>query len=263
MGRVKCDHIKRLITLTSDNIKRLSLYLDFTHSEVYNLKKMENSFNMKQWCCWNVTTKWRREIYLEQRFPTGLPRHMWVSLNNSLGTMNYWHRLFLSLNFSSAAKLYFQVVVNKKRLWTTDLYVISFKTRIFSNCNKQEKLWLLPECAELTYDAFHMRRWTKGEGKWILRKLNLRQRHKDLHVRTWRSFEVLYVNTSWHNSPWPNWVNFFIFIFVLCTLLVYIRHVKLKSTQKNCKRATFFLNSDSFSAQNPFYIKTRTQTCQF
>jgi hypothetical protein len=27
MGRVKCDHIKRLITLTSDNIKRLSLYL--------------------------------------------------------------------------------------------------------------------------------------------------------------------------------------------------------------------------------------------
>ncbi len=26
MGRVKCDHIKRLITLTSDNIKRLSLY---------------------------------------------------------------------------------------------------------------------------------------------------------------------------------------------------------------------------------------------
>jgi hypothetical protein len=28
MGRVKCDHIKRLITLTSDNIKRLSLYCD-------------------------------------------------------------------------------------------------------------------------------------------------------------------------------------------------------------------------------------------
>jgi hypothetical protein len=26
MGRVECDHIKRLITLTSDNIKRLSLY---------------------------------------------------------------------------------------------------------------------------------------------------------------------------------------------------------------------------------------------
>ena len=26
MGRLKCDHIKRLITLTSDNIKRLSLY---------------------------------------------------------------------------------------------------------------------------------------------------------------------------------------------------------------------------------------------
>ncbi len=24
MGRTKCDHIKRLITLTSDNIKRLS-----------------------------------------------------------------------------------------------------------------------------------------------------------------------------------------------------------------------------------------------
>ncbi len=27
MGRVKCDHIKRLITLTSDNIRRLSLYI--------------------------------------------------------------------------------------------------------------------------------------------------------------------------------------------------------------------------------------------
>ncbi len=27
MGRVKCDHIKRLITLSSDNIKRLSLQL--------------------------------------------------------------------------------------------------------------------------------------------------------------------------------------------------------------------------------------------
>jgi hypothetical protein len=26
MGRVKCDHIKRLITLISDNLKRLSLY---------------------------------------------------------------------------------------------------------------------------------------------------------------------------------------------------------------------------------------------
>jgi hypothetical protein len=26
MGRVNCDHIKRLITLTSDNITRLSLY---------------------------------------------------------------------------------------------------------------------------------------------------------------------------------------------------------------------------------------------
>ncbi len=26
MGRVKCDQIKRLITLTSGNIKRLSLY---------------------------------------------------------------------------------------------------------------------------------------------------------------------------------------------------------------------------------------------
>jgi hypothetical protein len=26
MGRVKCDHIKRLITLTGDDIKRLSLY---------------------------------------------------------------------------------------------------------------------------------------------------------------------------------------------------------------------------------------------
>ena len=26
MGHLKCDHIKRLITLTSDNIKRLSLY---------------------------------------------------------------------------------------------------------------------------------------------------------------------------------------------------------------------------------------------
>ncbi len=28
MGRVKYDHIKRLITLTSDNIKRLSLYCE-------------------------------------------------------------------------------------------------------------------------------------------------------------------------------------------------------------------------------------------
>ncbi len=28
MGRVKCDHIKRLITLTGDNIKRLSLYFN-------------------------------------------------------------------------------------------------------------------------------------------------------------------------------------------------------------------------------------------
>ncbi len=27
MGRLKCDHIKRLITLTSDNIKRLSMYI--------------------------------------------------------------------------------------------------------------------------------------------------------------------------------------------------------------------------------------------
>ncbi len=32
MGRVKCDHIKRLITLTSDNIKRFSLYLTFFQS---------------------------------------------------------------------------------------------------------------------------------------------------------------------------------------------------------------------------------------
>jgi hypothetical protein len=31
MGRVKCDHIKRLITLTSDNIKRLSLYFPRDH----------------------------------------------------------------------------------------------------------------------------------------------------------------------------------------------------------------------------------------
>jgi hypothetical protein len=29
MGHVKCDYNKRLITLTSDNIKRLSLYLPF------------------------------------------------------------------------------------------------------------------------------------------------------------------------------------------------------------------------------------------
>jgi hypothetical protein len=38
MGRVKCDHIKRLITLTSDNIKRLSLYneLSFLCSASFN-----------------------------------------------------------------------------------------------------------------------------------------------------------------------------------------------------------------------------------
>ena len=31
MGLLKCDHIKRLITLTSDNIKRLSLYFQKNH----------------------------------------------------------------------------------------------------------------------------------------------------------------------------------------------------------------------------------------
>ncbi len=30
MGRVKCDHIKQQTTLTSDNIKRLSLYLNIS-----------------------------------------------------------------------------------------------------------------------------------------------------------------------------------------------------------------------------------------
>jgi hypothetical protein len=41
MGRAKCDHIKRLITLTSDNIKRLSLYLRAV-SEIKNRLKNDS-----------------------------------------------------------------------------------------------------------------------------------------------------------------------------------------------------------------------------
>ncbi len=36
MGHVKCDYIKRLITLTSDNIKRLSLYLNLLSKTIQN-----------------------------------------------------------------------------------------------------------------------------------------------------------------------------------------------------------------------------------
>jgi hypothetical protein len=39
MGHVKCDYNKRLITLTSDNIKRLSLYFNRFFP---NLKKRKN-----------------------------------------------------------------------------------------------------------------------------------------------------------------------------------------------------------------------------
>jgi hypothetical protein len=35
MGQVKCDHIKRLITFTSDNNKRLSMYLKLIESGGY------------------------------------------------------------------------------------------------------------------------------------------------------------------------------------------------------------------------------------
>ncbi len=34
MGLLKCDHIKRLISLTGDYIKRLSLYLDKSEESV-------------------------------------------------------------------------------------------------------------------------------------------------------------------------------------------------------------------------------------
>ncbi len=37
MRRVKCDHIKRLITLTSDNIKRLSLQIKSYHLTNFDL----------------------------------------------------------------------------------------------------------------------------------------------------------------------------------------------------------------------------------
>ncbi len=42
MGRVKCDHIKRLITLTSDNIKRLSLYFEILEFKAIILCKVNH-----------------------------------------------------------------------------------------------------------------------------------------------------------------------------------------------------------------------------
>ena len=44
MGRLKCDHIKRLILLTSGNIKRLSLSLDSSSDKV---KKAESQMMVK------------------------------------------------------------------------------------------------------------------------------------------------------------------------------------------------------------------------
>jgi hypothetical protein len=39
MGISKCDHSKRLITLTSDNIKWLLLYLEFEKKNIFSKKR--------------------------------------------------------------------------------------------------------------------------------------------------------------------------------------------------------------------------------
>ncbi len=49
MGRVNCDHIKRLITLTSDNIKRLSLYF-FTYT-LFSLFSWKTQLFPLFWLC--------------------------------------------------------------------------------------------------------------------------------------------------------------------------------------------------------------------
>jgi hypothetical protein len=43
MGNVKCDHIRRLMTLTSDNIKRLSLYL---RNRIFTNPKFKTKVNL-------------------------------------------------------------------------------------------------------------------------------------------------------------------------------------------------------------------------
>jgi len=44
-GTLKFDHIKRRITLNSDNIKRLSLYFLLKHQENLNISRREYSVN--------------------------------------------------------------------------------------------------------------------------------------------------------------------------------------------------------------------------
>jgi hypothetical protein len=48
MGRVKCDHIKRLITLTSDNIKRIFLCIGKTYLKVPNILQQPLIVHPKQ-----------------------------------------------------------------------------------------------------------------------------------------------------------------------------------------------------------------------
>ncbi len=45
MGRVKCDHIKRLITLTSDNIKQLSLKISLDYKKTKIIVRKKTIFN--------------------------------------------------------------------------------------------------------------------------------------------------------------------------------------------------------------------------
>ncbi len=48
MGRLEGDHIKRLITLTSDNIKRLSLYKNKFLHKMYSIKYTTEKENVNQ-----------------------------------------------------------------------------------------------------------------------------------------------------------------------------------------------------------------------
>ncbi len=66
MGRVKCDHIKRLITLTTDNIKRLSLYLYKQLSNYVHLKLAIKAWSYLATHLKKLTTPWLRTTDLDQ-----------------------------------------------------------------------------------------------------------------------------------------------------------------------------------------------------
>ncbi len=74
MGRAKFDHIKRLLTLTSDNIKRLSLYYIHTSKVVlechYNFSTL---FKTIYWTLFLISSF--KEIF----FPTDLIDLFWSS----------------------------------------------------------------------------------------------------------------------------------------------------------------------------------------